>query len=148
MVELAGARIYLDANAFIAYAEDYPQFGSVLENLFRNLETNDIEIVTSELTVAELLVAPLRERRNDLVQEYEELTAPRPNFRRIPVSLGILRLSAQMRAHLGLKLPDAIHVATGTAEGCKIMVSEDARLRVPAPMVLCRVADLDTGGRP
>ena len=49
----------------------------------------------------------------------------------VPVSRTILIDAARLRANSGLRLPDAIHVATAVAAGCPIFLSNDRRLKVP-----------------
>lgn len=142
MVAITGKRVYLDANALIGYAEDHPIFGPILEAVFKSLLNDSVELVTSELTVAEVLVAPLRDKNDGLVRAYEEITQSRRNFHLVPVSLAILKQSARLRSELGLKLPDAIHVATAVSSSCHIFLSEDTRLKVPPTLTICRIADL------
>lgn len=148
MVEIAGKRVYLDANALIGYAEDHPVFGPILEEVFKSLLDGSLELVTSELTVAEVLVAPLRDNNEGLVRTYEEIIQSRRNFRLVPVSLAILKQSAHLRADLGLKLPDAIHVATAISASCQILLSEDTRMKAPSAVAICRIADLRLGKEP
>jgi predicted nucleic acid-binding protein len=54
----------------------------------------------------------------------------------IPIDRSILVDAAHYRARLGIKLPDAIHVATAVAAGCEIFLSNDRKIITPAGMVL------------
>ncbi len=54
----------------------------------------------------------------------------------LSVERAILIEAAHLQARLGLRLPDAIHVATAVAAGCDVLLSNDRRLKVPAGMTL------------
>jgi predicted nucleic acid-binding protein len=67
MTGLSGARIYLDANALIYFTEAHPTLGPPLKSLFAFADDGNCRLVSSELTLAEVLVlstgAALRARR-------------------------------------------------------------------------------------
>lgn len=132
--------IYLDANAFIRFLEsDETQ----IANLFEMVAPGMARLYTSELTLAEVLVAPLREGDRKLIDAYEDFISTDETLTVVPVDRAILRWSAEIRATLGGKTPDAIHTATALANGCNIMVSSDQRLRLPASLRRVAVEDVD-----
>jgi predicted nucleic acid-binding protein len=45
----------------------------------------------------------------------------------LPVDRGIADTAASLRASHGLKLPDAIHIATGMVAGCAHYITGDAQ---------------------
>ncbi|WP_183191777.1 PIN domain-containing protein [Ancylobacter tetraedralis] len=126
-------RFYLDTNAFIEAVETPGRtaeaFGMVLQRAGRS--NLPIASVTSELTLAELLVKPIRDRDEALVAAYNNLLAGGGEaVATIPISLDILRDAARILAHhKGLKLPDAIHVATAERASCTQILSSDKRLQ-------------------
>jgi predicted nucleic acid-binding protein len=134
--ELRGKRVYLDTNVFIYAVEARPEYAAFLKALFDLLEASEATAVTSELTLAEVLGKPFEEGRHDIAQVYEEMVTPSAWLSVRPVERTILIHAASLRAELGLKLPDAIHVASALAEACEVMLSNDQRLRVPAGLVL------------
>ncbi|WP_161992574.1 type II toxin-antitoxin system VapC family toxin [Aureimonas leprariae] len=120
--------IYLDTNAIIAFVE---QRHAGLELLFAHAERGLVELLTSELTLAEVLVRPLQRAEDWLLQLYEGLLVEDRVVGMKSISLDILRRSAAIRAATGGKTPDSIHVATAIAGECAYLVSSDRRLRVP-----------------
>jgi predicted nucleic acid-binding protein len=60
VASLAGRRAYLDANVFIYALNGFPSLVDVLGGIFGLLDQNLMTAVTSELTLAELLVKPHR----------------------------------------------------------------------------------------
>ena len=87
MTSLAGQTVYLDANAFIFFGEGHPVLAPHLRTMFQEMDAGRVTVVTSELTLAEVLVLPLRNSRPDLVAANEKLLEPRTGFQRLPISL-------------------------------------------------------------
>ena len=80
-------------------------------------------LAISALTYAEILVGPLRVGGR-AVEVVERFAA---QVRIVDLSPEIARLAAEMRAARGLKLPDAVVVATGLRLGADVIVTADAR---------------------
>ncbi len=139
---IVAGRVYLDANAFIYYGEQYPALAGRLNRVFRSAEAGQVTIVTSDLTLLEVLVRPIQAANVALVRAYEELLTPRVELERIAIGVDVLRRAAELRAALGLRTPDAIHVATAGLSGCISILSEDHRLKVPAELAIVRISDL------
>jgi predicted nucleic acid-binding protein len=126
-----GDRIYFDANVFIYAVEGFRPYEKLLRELFDAVSDRAIHAVTSELTLAEVLVVPFRKNRNDIVATYERMLMPRPSLEIAPVTRSILRTSAEQRASLGGRLPDAIHAATALDRSCDFFFTADKELKVP-----------------
>jgi predicted nucleic acid-binding protein len=124
-------RVYLDANVFI-YA--YETVGARSDHawwLLDAIEDGELWGVTSELTVAELLVGPMQIGDDELVRRYQSIIAAGEGIEIPVVNRDILIEAAILRSTVrSLKLPDAIHVATARTAGCRFMVSNDRRLPV------------------
>lgn len=131
-------RIYLDANVFIYALEGYAAYQDALRSLFSALDGGALVAVTSELTVAELLVKPFQSNQATLQDSYMQILTPRLGLEVAPVDRDILIAAAQYRAaHSALKLPDAIHLATGHARACTAFVTNDKQLgRLPNSNVI------------
>lgn len=127
-------RIYLDTNIFIAAFEQRDPLSDQLGRLFKagsNRKTRTF--VTSELTLSELLVVPLRDGNRTLTSYYVTVLQANDWMHVSPVSRSVLVSAAQLRAgRQGLKLPDAIHLATAEAEGCTHFLTEDHGLILAA----------------
>jgi predicted nucleic acid-binding protein len=80
-------------------------------------------LAISALTYAELLVGPLR-AGGHAVDVVERFAA---QVRIVDLSPPIARLAAELRAARGLKLPDAVIVATGLRLQADVIVTADAR---------------------
>ncbi len=69
---------------------------------------------------------------------FEQTLITSDTFRVVPVSRQILKEAALLRVtYTSLRLPDAIHVATGSLSGCSVFLTNDSRIKaVPAMQVL------------
>ncbi|HSI42539.1 MAG TPA: PIN domain-containing protein [Xanthobacteraceae bacterium] len=121
-------RIYWDANVFIRMVEGTDAVSSRLDAML-DPAAMTFDIVTSELTLAELLVEPLRAGDRLRIAAYETLLTTHEAINVVSVDRPILTGAAHIRAaHSSTKLPDAIHIATAELAGCQIVLSADRRL--------------------
>lgn len=118
--------IYFDANAFIYSVERVAPYDALLRNYWQLTTQGQAKIVTSELTVLEVLVRPLRLQDHHLVSLFRSTLTVSPDVRLLPISLHLLEQAAQIRATSGLKTPDAIHAATALLAGVTSFVTSDA----------------------
>lgn len=137
-------RVYLDTNFFIRLVEGA---SDRLDRVVDMADAGTIELVTSELTIAELLVVPLRLGKTDLVETYEALLSGDGFIGVLPITRDLLRRSATIRATIGNKGMDAIHVATAASTGCSVFLSSDAGIRVPPRMNLVTLEAIEAGER-
>lgn len=135
------AVVYLDTNVFIFALEGAAPFASGLADLFASIDTGGVMAVTSELTLAEVLVRPFEIEDDEAVRTFELALSSRSGLSVEPVDRAILRTSAKVRAELGGKLPDAIHIATAVERGCRYFVTEDHRLRLPPNLIRRRPSE-------
>lgn len=120
--------IYLDTSVVIYSVERVPDYFSLLEPMWQKLQNDEIGVMTSELTVLESLVLPLRNHNTELVSSYEQLLLG-SKVQLIPISQTILRDAAQLRATTNLRTPDAIHGATALSENCNVFLTNDRGFR-------------------
>ncbi len=121
-------RVYLDTNIFIYALEGYPVFRAILTTVFDALDRHELSAVTSELTLAEVLVKPFLDRHTERQAAYLQVLQPSASLQVVSVSREVLLAAARLRAELGIKLPDAIHVATAQLTGCERFLTNDTHL--------------------
>jgi predicted nucleic acid-binding protein len=130
-------RAYFEANIFITAFESNLAVREDARMLLEEAESNQsIVTFTSELTLAEILVKPLRDKNSQLVSKYKEMISNSGLFRVVPISRRVLVRASELRyEYNSLKLPDAIHVATAQLSQCHFFVSNDLRLPLPAEII-------------
>lgn len=133
-MSLSAERYYLDANTVITILERNIPFSESQKAFLAGIDAGETNCASSELTLAECLVKPLRDSeiaRMDAVLAFldDRKELPLLKFDRA----GFIR-AAHVRAEAGLKMPDAMHVAIAEMGGCTMIVSADRNLRLPSPM--------------
>ena len=123
-------RIYLDANIFIWMREGGA--GDEITHLLMRLPDVGWKAdcyKTSELTLAETMVVPSREGAEDLIGWYNNVLGSSEGLEVGPVNRQVLEGAAILRARWrGLKLPDAIHIATAILFRCTYLLTGDERI--------------------
>lgn len=123
-------RLYFDANTIIRVVEGSEATAQPFADVAAGAARSGITIVTSELTLAEVLVKPLRDQDFQLIVGYNNLLSGRDagDVRAIPISRDILGWAARIRNKKpSVKLPDAIHIATAEYTGCTHIFTGDRR---------------------
>ncbi len=127
---LKGERVYLDTNIFIYALEGYPDYLDSLTALFSEIDKGKLKAVTSELTLAEVLVKPVMDNNHHLEIIYLDTIQSSDNLEVIPIDRQILIEAAKMRAQsTTIHLPDAIHLATARINHCSTFITNDKRLK-------------------
>jgi uncharacterized protein len=121
--------VLLDTTVWIYHLEQHPEFGVAAGKIIAALRAGTILGVSSELTLLELTVKPLRLKRQNVADEYELLLSNFPNLTLEPISRDILLRAASLRASHRLRTPDAIQLATGLEVGATLAITNDAGWR-------------------
>jgi predicted nucleic acid-binding protein len=124
-----GQRVYLDANIIIYAVEGFAPFLAQMRALLAAVNSGEVVAVTSELTLAEVLVKPLKDQQPALQQAYQTFLTPTPELEVAPVDLAVLVEAARLRATTKLKLPDAIHLSTALHYQCDSFLTNDDLFR-------------------
>lgn len=129
---LTGSLVYLDTNVFIYAAEGFKRHELALRALLLRIDDGSVMAVTSEVTIMEVLVRPLREHNVGLISYYEQLLGHSSSMRVAPIDRSVLRRAADLRANSAVKPIDALHVATAQLSHCDYFISDDRKLNAAA----------------
>ncbi len=100
----------------------------MLRPLFMSADAGQIELVTSAVTLLEVLVVPNRVGDAALAARYEALLSRGRGLSLVDIDSGQLRLAAQLRARDGVRTPDALQLAAALTRRCTALVTNDRRL--------------------
>jgi len=140
---ISGKKVYLDTNLFVYALEAVEPWYAVTVEILSSIDAGHATAVTSELTLAECLVKPYRLNRLPVADAYNDLLRSRPYFLVAPVSRDLLVEASRLRAAAGgLKLPDAIHVATALKYRCDVFLSNDQSIGSVPGLEKCELHDL------
>ncbi len=121
--------LYIDTSPFIYYTENRPEFLAQVKAVFAYQEINNIDTITSVITLSECVTKPLKVNDSLLVSAYERFFLKTRNISMTPVTLQISRRSADLRANYGLRTPDALHIATALETGCEAFLTNGVSLK-------------------
>jgi predicted nucleic acid-binding protein len=125
ITSIIGNRIYLDANIWIYAFEGYSEYSVILNELFNQFDKRKLIPVTSELTIAEILVKPFIDGNSELQKYYTEIFDNNNLIEVIPINKEILIEAARLSGSFRIKLPDAIHAATSIYSGSQNLLTND-----------------------
>jgi predicted nucleic acid-binding protein len=135
--ELGPGPVGVDTSIFIYFIEEEPRFLPVVLPLFEGVDEGKRELVTSALTLLEVLVVPYRAGNRPLAQRYELLLTRSRGIRMVELTRDQLRAAAQLRAVTGARTPDALHLVSALGAGCRTFLTNDRRLpKVPGLRVI------------
>jgi uncharacterized protein len=115
--------IYIDACLVIYLAERHSRWGGLVAAAMA--QETDATFGISPLAKCECLVGPIK--RGDLVLQrtYMELFE---HFALLDMPSPVFVQAAHLRAHFGLKTPDALHLACAQHHRCELLWTNDDRL--------------------
>lgn len=121
------SRIFWDTNLFIYLFEDYGPLSKATAELRTKMLARGDQLLTSTLTLGEILVKPTERRDMQLCAKYE--TAVTTAALMLPFDSKAARIYALLRCDRALRAPDAIQLACGAGAGVDLFVTNDARLQ-------------------
>jgi predicted nucleic acid-binding protein len=120
------SRIFWDTNLFIYLFEDYGELSQrVSEVRTRMLSRGDV-LLTSALTLGEVLVKPLEVGDTALASRYEDAIVRSATV--LAFTRDTSRRYAEIRRDRSVRAPDAVQLACAAAAGVDLFLTNDDRL--------------------
>jgi predicted nucleic acid-binding protein len=120
--------VAVDTAIFIYFVERHRHNLPAIRPLFEAADRGDRLLVTSAVTLLEVLVVPYRTGNTALAQRYEALLTRSRGLVLLDLERPLLRAAAQLRAVYGIRTPDALQMAAGLARECGSFLTNDRRL--------------------
>ena len=136
------SRIFFDTNLFIYMLEDAGERATRVRRIVERMSERRDELLTSTLTLAEVLVKPLASGDLALADRYEKLMTT-PGVSLLSFDRSAARVYAQLRQDKSLKAPDVIQLACAAAARCDLFVTNDDRLAAKIVPGIQFIASLD-----
>ena len=129
--------VMIDTCCFIHHLQpdEHPAEAAYVEELLRRVEQGRLSALTSPITLAEIMAKPRRHGLDDVAYAYKLLLLNFPNLRIPPIDVAIADKASMLRGRFGLKLPDALQVATGIVYGASAFITFDREIRRAAPVI-------------
>jgi len=123
---MAVSRIFWDTNLFIYLFEGSPAYGPQVVALRQKMLKRGDELVTSTLTLGEVLVKPMKSGDATLTNEYRSSIPATATLLQFDEKAAILY--AKLRCDPALRAPDAIQLACAASFGVDLFVTNDGNL--------------------
>ena len=121
------SRIFFDTNLFIYLLEDSGARGAKVSGILERISGRRDELLTSTLTLAEVLAKPLSVGDIVWADRYEKLLNT-PGVSLLAFDRASARIYAQLRQDKTLKPPDAIQLSCAANAKCDLFITNDERL--------------------
>jgi predicted nucleic acid-binding protein len=121
------SRIFWDTNLFIYLWEDYGTLSQAVAELRQKMLRRGDQLLTSTLTLAEILVKPTDAGDAELCRKYEKAISSVAML--VPLDVKVAKIYAAIRRDRLLKAPDVIQLASAASAAVDLFVTNDARLQ-------------------
>ncbi len=136
ITDLHGKTIGLDTAPLIYFIEENPDYIETVTIFFEAMDRDEFLVVTSTVTLLEVLVHPLRSNNSTLATEYRDILL-NSKLTTLEVSSAIAEQAAQLRAAHNIRTPDAIQISAALDAGATHFFTNDIKLpEIPSIQIL------------
>lgn len=121
------SRVFFDTNLFIYLIDGGGERASRVRGVLERMSSRRDELLTSTITLGEVLVKPLSAGDSAWAERYEKMLDT-PGVSVLPFDRGAARIYARLRQDPSLKPPDAIQLACAANARCDLFITNDDRL--------------------
>jgi predicted nucleic acid-binding protein len=121
------SRIFWDTNLFIYLFEDYGELSNRVSSLRRSMLERGDQLLTSTLTLGEILVKPFERGEDELARKYEQTITATSQM--LPFDTKAAGIYARLRCDRAVRAPDAIQLACAAAAGVDLFITNDVHLQ-------------------
>ena len=134
--DMQGKTVGLDTAPLIYFIEENPLYIKAVRLFFEAMDKGNFTVVTSTVTLLEVLVHPLRSKNKELAAEYQDILL-NSRLMMLEVSNAIAEQAAQLRATHNIRTPDAIQISAALQAGATHFFTNDIRLpKIPSIQIL------------
>ena len=119
--------VYCDSAILIYWLDEAGPFQLRAEARMAGLQAAGDQVAISDLVRLECRVGPLKRGDAPALTTFDDFFARR-DVRRAHLTGSVFDRAAQLRVDLGVKTPDALHLAAAIANGCDVFLSNDFKL--------------------
>lgn len=135
------SRIFWDTNLFIYLFEGSGTFAKQVETLRRRMIERRDQLLTSTMTLGEVVVKPLQKGDQKAAAYYQKLLTSSSLV--IPFDEKAAVVYARLRGDRALRPPDAIQLACAASAGVDLFITNDANLQAKQVPGIQFIAPMD-----
>lgn len=133
---LHGKTVGLDTAPLIYFIEENPTYIETIRPFFEAMDRGSFLVVTSTVTLLEVLVHPLRSNNRELAAEYRDILL-NSRLTTLEISSAIAEQAARLRAMYNIRTPDAIQIGAALNADATHFFTNDIRLpEIPSIHIL------------
>jgi len=121
------SRVFWDTNLFIYLFEDYGTLSQAVVQLRSKMLARGDQLLTSTLTLGEILVKPTERSDSELCRKYESAILSAATL--LPFDVKAAKIYAGLRSERSLRAPDAIQLACAANASVDLFVTNNERLQ-------------------
>ncbi|MCD6298045.1 MAG: PIN domain-containing protein [Deltaproteobacteria bacterium] len=139
---LKGEIVGLDTAPLIYYIEEHPVYLESVRYFFEAVDRGNFKVVTSTITLLEVLVQPFRYNNITLAEDYRSILLNSANVTTVGISESVAEQAASLRAQHNIRTPDAIQLAAAIQEDATFFLTNDSGLPKLSSLSLLVLDDL------
>lgn len=120
--------IYCDSVILIYWLDQVGPLHLRARSRMAALQTSGDRVAISDLARLECRVGPLKRRDAAILATFDNFFA-QPDVHKLRLTTAVFDRATQMRADLGFKTPDALHLAAAIEGNCDRFLTNDVRLK-------------------
>ena len=127
---LAGRHgVVLDTMVLVYFFEAHPEFGPRCKAVIEAVESRLFEAAVTPVTLAEVIVKPLKENRASLADVYRQALQNMTGISLVSITHETGYLAGTLRAKYGMPLPDMMQIAVALQSQKPTLITNDRTLR-------------------
>ncbi len=135
-------RVYIDTSPFIYYLENNVQYSGMIKRFFETCLHDNIQIITSVITIEEYLVFPYTSGKMELADNFKGFMKYM-NIKVINVDAEIAECAAKIRSrYKNFKAMDSLQIAAALVSRCDMFFTNDKQLRQEKELPCMTMEDL------
>ncbi len=135
------SRVFFDTAPLIYLVEKHDFFYEKCKKLLASFIRNKTDIYTSTITITEFGTVPYREKRENVISDFEKLLKF-AKFNIENVTYSIAEIGYKLRAkYQFLRTPDALQLATAIYNNCNKFITNDKKLKQITEIEIVLIAD-------
>lgn len=127
--EVKGQKICIDTAPIIYFIEHQVVYRNIIRPVFSEIDSGNIEAITSTITLLEVLVHPLRTGDETLAKKYRDILLSSESLTTFEISHEVSEMASSLRAKYSIRTPDAIQIAVGILYGASRFLTNDPNLK-------------------
>lgn len=135
-------KIFLDTAVIIYFLENNTDFGTKVEKLLEKSINNNVNLITSTITIMEFCTKPFELGNITLIESFEDFLTDL-NITVVPVNYKIAIEAAKLRGkYRSLKGMDSLQLSSAITSSCDKFISNDRKLKQISEISIELIEDL------